>query len=81
MTLQDHVIKGSGHFMEGNSLMYIPTLLKVIVIDIVSMDMQLFEFVTLFYKTTWFYGHVTLWVEVTKVKPSSCHILWPQALW
>ena len=24
MTLQDHVIKGSGDFMEGNSSLYIP---------------------------------------------------------
>ena len=27
--LQDHVIKGSGDFMEGNSSLYIPTLPKI----------------------------------------------------
>ena len=30
VTLQDHVIKGSGDFMEGNSSLYIPTLPKLI---------------------------------------------------
>ena len=38
VTLQDHVIKGSGDFMEGNSLLHIPTLPKLIAIDIVLMD-------------------------------------------
>ena len=42
MTLQDHVNKGSGDFMEGNSSLYIPTLLKLIAIDIMIMDIQLF---------------------------------------
>ena len=41
MTLQNHAIKGSGDFMEGNSSLYIPTLPKLIAIDIVLMDMQL----------------------------------------
>ena len=35
--LQDHVIKGSGDFMEGNSSLYIPMLPKLIVTDIVLM--------------------------------------------
>ena len=39
MTLQDHVIKRSDDFMEGNSPLYIPTLPKLIAIDIVLMDM------------------------------------------
>ena len=39
MTLQDHVIKVSGDFMEGNSTLYIPTQPKLIVIDIVLMGM------------------------------------------
>ena len=38
VTLQDHVIKGSGNVMEGNSLLYIPTLLKLIAIGIVLKD-------------------------------------------
>ena len=38
MTLQDHVIKRSGDFMEGNSSLYIPSLPKLIVIDTVLMD-------------------------------------------
>ena len=38
MTLQDHVIKGSGDFKEGNSSLYIPTLPKSIARDIVLMD-------------------------------------------
>ena len=38
MTLQDHLIKGSGNFMEGNSSLYIPTLPKSIAIDIVLID-------------------------------------------
>ena len=38
MTLQDHVIKGSSDFMEGNSPMYIPTLWNLTAIDIVLMD-------------------------------------------
>ena len=38
VTLQDHVIKESGDSMEGNSLLYIPTLPNSIVIDIASMD-------------------------------------------
>ena len=38
VTLKDHVIKVSGDFMEGNSSLYIPTLPKVIAIDIVLMD-------------------------------------------
>ena len=58
MTLQDHVIKGSGDFMKGNSSLYIPkgsgdfmkgnsslyipTLPKLIAIDIMLMDVQLF---------------------------------------
>ena len=39
MTLQDHVVKGSGDFMETNSTLYIPTLPKLIAIDIVLMYM------------------------------------------
>ena len=39
VTLQDHVIKGSGDFMEGNASLYIPTLPKLIAIDVVLMDM------------------------------------------
>ena len=39
MTLQDHVIKGSGDFMEGQSSLYIPILPKLIAIDIMLMDM------------------------------------------
>ena len=39
VTSQDHVIKGSGDFMERNSSLYIPTLLKLIVIEIVLMNM------------------------------------------
>ena len=39
MNFQDHVIKGSGDFMEGKSSLYIPTLPKLIVIDIALMDM------------------------------------------
>ena len=42
MTLQDHVIKGSGDFMEGNSSLYITILPKLIVIYIVLMNMYLF---------------------------------------
>ena len=42
VTLQDHLIKGSGDFEEGNSSLYIPTLPKLIIIDIVFMDIQLF---------------------------------------
>ena len=38
MTLQDHLIKGSGDFMEQNSSLYIPTLPKLIAIDIVLVD-------------------------------------------
>ena len=38
MTLQDHKIKGSGNFMEGNSSLYIPDLPKLIAIDIVLID-------------------------------------------
>ena len=39
VTLQDHMIKGFGDFMERNSSLYIPTLPKLIAIDIVLMDM------------------------------------------
>ena len=35
MTLQDYVIKNSGDFMEQNYSLYIPTLPKLIAIDIV----------------------------------------------
>ena len=42
VTLQDHLIKGSGDFVEGNSSLYIPTMPKLIIIDIVFMDIQLF---------------------------------------
>ena len=38
MTLQDHRIKGTGDFMEGNFPFYIPTLPRLIAIDIVLMD-------------------------------------------
>ena len=38
VTLQDHAMKGSGDFMKEYSLLYIPTLLKLIAIDIVEMD-------------------------------------------
>ena len=38
VTLQDHVIKESGNFVEGNSSLYIPTLPTLIAIDIVLMD-------------------------------------------
>ena len=54
MTLQDHVIKGSGDFMEGKSSLYIPTLPKLIVIDIELMDMSLFCYVIL-------QDHVIIW--------------------
>ena len=33
MTLQDHMIKGSDGFMEGNSWLYIPTPSKLIAIE------------------------------------------------
>ena len=36
--LQDHVIKGSGNFMEGNSSLYILIVQKLIAIDISLMD-------------------------------------------
>ena len=39
MNLQDHVIKGSGDLMEGNSLLYIPSLPKLVAIDAVLMGM------------------------------------------
>ena len=42
VTLQDHVIKGSGDFMEGISSLNIPRLAKLIAIDIVLMDIKLF---------------------------------------
>ena len=42
VTLQDHVIKESGDFMKGNSSLYLNTLSKLTVIDIVLMDIQLF---------------------------------------
>ena len=38
VTLQDYVIKGSSDFMEENSSLYIPTLPKLIAINIVLMD-------------------------------------------
>ena len=38
VALKEHVVKGSGDFIEGNSSMYISTLLKLIAIDIVLMD-------------------------------------------
>ena len=38
VTLQDHVIKGSGDFMDGNSSLYTPTLPKLIAIDIMLID-------------------------------------------
>ena len=38
VNLQDHAIKGSGDFREGNSSLYIPTLPKLIAIDILLMD-------------------------------------------
>ena len=38
VTFQDHVIKGSGDFKEGNSSLQIHTLPKLIAIDIVLMD-------------------------------------------
>ena len=38
MTLQVHVIKGSGDFMEGISSLHVPTLPKLIAMDIVLMD-------------------------------------------
>ena len=40
--LQDHVTKESGDFMEVKSSLYVPTLPKLIAIDIVLMDIQLF---------------------------------------
>ena len=38
MTLREHLIKKSGDFLEGNSTLYIPTLPKLIAIDIELMD-------------------------------------------
>ena len=38
VTLQDYLIRLSGDFIEGNSGLYIPTLPKLIAIDIVLMD-------------------------------------------
>ena len=38
VTLQDHLIEGSGDFMERNSSLYISTLPKLITMDIVLMD-------------------------------------------
>ena len=37
--MQDHVIKGSGDFMEGDSSLYILILPTLIAIDIVLIDM------------------------------------------
>ena len=39
VTLQDHVVKGSGGFLEGNSSLYIPALPKLVAIDIMLMNM------------------------------------------
>ena len=52
VTLQDHLIKESGDFMEGNSSMYIPTLPKLIAIDVMLIDILLFLSVMRFYRTT-----------------------------
>ena len=38
VTSQEHVIKEPGDFMEENSSLYIPTLPKLRVIDIILMD-------------------------------------------
>ena len=38
VTLPDQVIKGSGNFMKGNYSLPIPTMPKLIAIDIVLMD-------------------------------------------
>ena len=38
VTLPDQVIKGSGNFMKGNYSLSIPTMPKLIAIDIVLMD-------------------------------------------
>ena len=38
VAFQEHVVKGSGDFMEGNSSLYVPTLSILMVIDTVLMD-------------------------------------------
>ena len=47
------MIKGSGDFMEENSSLYIPTLPKLIAIDIVLMSRDLTK---RNYTVMWFYG-------------------------
>ena len=81
VTLQGHMIKGSGDFIRGNSSFYRPSLPKLIVIAVVLMDIYLFYFVPWSYKATWLYGNLTSWVEITQDKSSSCQGLWPWALW
>ena len=44
VTLQDHVIKGSGDFIKRNSALHIPTLPNLIAIDIVLMNINYFSF-------------------------------------
>ena len=39
LTLQDHVIRKSGDFKEGNSLLYISALPELAAIDVVLKDM------------------------------------------
>ena len=41
VTLQDHIIKRSGDFMGGNYSLYIPTLTKLVAVDIVLMNIYL----------------------------------------
>lgn len=64
MTLLDHVIKRSGDLMEGGSSLYVPTRhshrhcvnghVNILLCHMVIQDYMI-------------HGHVTLWVEVTKV--------------
>ena len=41
VTLQDHIIKRSGDFMGRNYSLYIPTLTKLVAVDIVLMNIYL----------------------------------------
>ena len=73
VTLQDHVIKGSGDFME-----------RIVYLHPAKIDSHKYfvnGYIIIlvcewYYKAEYLYGYVTLWVEVTQGKSSSCLVLW-----
>ena len=61
---QDHVIKGSCHFVCGDSFLQVINLSSLIAIGLVEENIERVSFVMWSQVTTWLKGYVTLWLDM-----------------